>query len=57
MLLTPEEIIQLLEAYSMGFVRLLALEEFLATVLEVEKLDLVNDRYINPIVKFKMEKE
>ena len=40
-----------------GFHLLLDLEEFLGVVLETKNLDLVNLRYMHPIVKFEMEKE
>ena len=48
---------QPLHGHSVGFRLLLDLEEFLGIVLETKNLDLVNLRYMNPIVKLKMEKE
>ena len=48
---------QPIPGHAVGFRLLLDLEEFLRSVLDTEHLDLVNLRYMNPIMKFKMEKE
>lgn len=48
---------QPMNGHSVGFCLLLDLEEFLEAVLETENLDLVNLRYMNPIVKLEMIKE
>lgn len=42
--------------YKIGFTKQLELEAYLNNLLNQEKIDLVNYKYINPIIKLEMEK-
>lgn len=42
---------------TIGFEKRILLEEYLIEVLQVSKIDLVNQRYMNPIVKYSAEKD
>jgi predicted nucleotidyltransferase len=45
------------EGVTFGLEKRILLEEYLREVLQVSRIDLVNHRYINPIVKLSAEKD
>lgn len=45
------------EGVTFGLEKRMLLEEYLREVLQVSKIDLVNQRYINPVVKLSAEKD